>query len=65
LLATTIPLADGGCDEHVGRGKVQVQNAIDIIVSGGCDAAEGLGIFDDSNGYNNDDVCNNVSYFER
>lgn len=65
LYATTIPLADGGCDEYFGRGMVQDQNAIDMLMSGGCDAAEGLGIFDDSNGYNNDNVCNNVSYFER
>lgn len=65
LLASSMPLADGGCDVYYGRGMVQVQDAIDMLVNGGCGAADGLGIFDDTKGYNQDNTCDNVPYFER
>lgn len=65
LLATTLPLADGGCDEVYGRGMVQAKAAVDMLVSGGCDAAENLGIFNDSDGYNVGNVCDNAPFLER
>lgn len=58
LLKSALPLG-GGCSTQFGRGLVQAQAAINMLLSGGCSAADNSGILDATNGFNAGNTCDN------
>lgn len=59
LLKSALPLGTGGCDTQFGRGLVQAKAAVDMLLAGGCSAADNSGIFEASNGFNTGNTCDN------
>jgi len=62
LLASSLPLGTGGCDEYYGRGLVQAKDAIMLLQEGGCGAADDFGIL--QSGLNTGNTCENFEFVQ-
>lgn len=58
LLASTLQLGGSACNDSYGRGLVQAKDAIFLLQSGGCSAADALPLLDPS-GLNSQGTCAN------